>query len=149
MLQLQLFALAHSSFLFILFRWRSLFKREIRAVSTYLLLVRIRSAISYIGPYNLIVNFVYFPSNICSTRALDSFEKSLKFGSSSWANRSTVLGNRAATLMMLNRYSWGCPSAVLPYFSWSLDASLFDVMLFVIRFIEAAEDCATAILGNS
>jgi hypothetical protein len=37
-------------------------------------------------------------------RALVSFDKSLKLGPKSWGNRATVLGNRAATLMMLGRY---------------------------------------------
>jgi hypothetical protein len=36
-------------------------------------------------------------------RALVSFDKSLKLGPKSWGNRATVLGNRAATLMMLGR----------------------------------------------
>ena len=37
------------------------------------------------------------------TGALNSFEKCLKLGSSKWSNRATVLGNRAACLMMLGR----------------------------------------------
>ena len=37
-------------------------------------------------------------------KALISFEKCLKLGSSKWNNRATVLGNRAACFMMLGRW---------------------------------------------
>ena len=39
-------------------------------------------------------------------KALASFEKSLHLGPKAWGNRPTVLGNRAATFMMLGRYEF-------------------------------------------
>lgn len=52
----------------------------------------------------LLVNVCVVTVAVHTCRALDYFSKSLKIAPLTWTTRATVYGNRAATLMMLERY---------------------------------------------
>jgi tetratricopeptide (TPR) repeat protein len=85
----------------------------------------------------------------CYDRALDSFDKALKFAPEEWPYRSVVLGNRAAVNFMLERYPESiedCDAAL------QLDAKLYRLLVrkgkaqLRLGDMNAADECLNSVL---